>query len=224
MRTLVFSALVLISTSSRAAIIDEPRDENLADYEQIVRDLQKEVDRPSPARTRARVARPIDRGDDPFAHVLFHFGVGATTRSQTVSLGAYDININAQGVQAAFGIDLLSNRWLAEGTVRKFESQPTAQINASLSEFELKVFYRESIAPKLIARAGFGLSGRYSTIVTPEHRYEDTTPTAVATLGLDFYANSTFSFGIEGSARSGLISETTDKASMDATLRLDTHF
>ncbi|MES2857513.1 MAG: hypothetical protein V4692_16705 [Bdellovibrionota bacterium] len=84
---------------------------------------------------------------------------------------------------------------------------------------------KDRISRRLGYRFGAGLSARYLSVkqsgqVTKEY----TTPSGVATAGLDFFMSNRFSVGAELNGRSAMIGETVDKNSVDGTLRIDAHF
>jgi hypothetical protein len=193
-------------------------DTDVIDYNSIVDQLHKE--------STITTSKKSAASNDPFADVWMHGGVGLSTIMQTIQLANGQSHfINQRGVQAALGIDLFSPNWMAEGTARNFSETEDSSVRTAVQEFELKALYKNRINGKLGFRFGGGLSARYLTVKETGHRtVEYTTPSSVATLGLDFFMSSRFSVGADINGRSAMIGETADKNSIDGTIRLDAHF
>ncbi len=209
-------------SSTPASADDDSLEVDMMDYDAIVRELNTAT---SPgARSRARVSP--DTSDDPLATVLFHGGVGFASTLERIRHAGQRIDMHQQGIQAAFGIDLFSDHWLAEGTARSFGGADYGKYNISLKEFDLKLYYRDRIGPKLGLRLGAGLSARYLRVIDSPRQagFVYTTPSSVAVIGMEFFVVPGLSIGAELSSRNALIAETSDRNAADATLRLDTHF
>lgn len=187
-------------------------------YDSIVNDLNREADRPA---LRARQAANRSTGMES---ILFHGGVGVAALMEMVTFeDGSQAYLSQKGIQASFGIDLFSSNWLAEGTARTFNEAEDNAKRPALQEFELKVIYRDRLSRQVGIRVGGGLSARYLSVKRPDDTYIYTTPTSVATMGLDIFMNDTVSFGFDLSGRSAMVADTPDKNSIDTTLRLDFH-
>lgn len=194
-------------------------EDNLLGYDAIVNELNRENDRPQLS-GRSSMQAPSSSLDT----VLFHGGIGMAALMQTVTFAdGTQTHLNQRGIQASFGIDLFSRRWIAEGTARTFGNSEDSRQPVSLQEFELKVIHKDRLSADWGYRLGGGLSARYMNV----HRAHDietfTTPSGVATLGLDFYVTNKMSFGADINARSAMITDTPDSRSVDGTLRVDFH-
>lgn len=212
---------VLWAGSARAQADSE--DEDLIGYDVIVKELSQKNEAPSRGTTRSRLNHRTS--DDPFANVLIHFGAGYATSMQTLTFeNGPKAYLSQKGFQAALGIDLFSENWMAEGTARSFGDGEDGDTRVSLKEFDLKIFYKDRFSPNLGFRAGGGLSARYMTLHTAAGSMDYTTPSSVGTLGLDLFLSKGFSLGLDLSARNTMVAETMDQSSYDATLRMDTHF
>lgn len=210
-------AVILCSPNIGFGAIDD--DDDMIGYESILNELNRETSRPT-LRTNART----QRSSDPLDSVLFHGGLGVATLMQMVTFDDGTTHyLGQKGIQASFGIDLFSPYWIAEGTARSFGPTDGSRENVSLQEFELKVIHKDRFSNHLGYRIGAGLSARYMNL----HRNQDvqtfTTPSGVATLGLDLYLTEKMSFGADINGRTAMISETPDQKSVDATLRVDFH-
>jgi hypothetical protein len=210
-------ALMITTFMVAPAFADE--DGDVMDYDSIVDQLHKESNS-----TRAKTSTLTNA--DPFADVWMHGGVGLSTILQTVQFDDGQTHfINQRGVQAALGIDLFSPYWMAEGTARNFGETEDSSVRTSVQEFELKVYNKNRLSGRLGYRFGVGLSARYLTIKRTGHEtIEYTTPSGVATAGIDFFMSPRFSVGADFNGRSALIGETVDKNSIDGTVRVDAHF
>lgn len=198
--------------------------EELIGYDVIVNELNRESSLPAGNSSRARQA--VQRSKNPFDTIWIHAGIGLAAMMQQVSLDNGNvIHFNQKGFQASLGIDLFSPNWMAEGLARSFGESDDTDHRVSLKEFELKLLYKDRFSRSLGFRAGGGLAARYMAIRSfSTGPMEYTTPSSVATLGMDLFLNDKISIGADISARNSMISETLDRNSFDATLRMDTHF
>jgi hypothetical protein len=204
-----------------AAMTDEMEDDTeVMDYDSIVREL---IGSPASGNSLNR-ARPV-APRDPFEDVLLHVGIGLVSTFARLDAGGDQINVDQRGFQATLGIDLFSEHWLAEGSTRSFGGTAYGANIVSLKEFDLKVYYHDRFSSKLGWRAGGGLAARYLTLKkTDAEPAKYSTPASIATLGLEYFLGPAVSMTAEISARNAMIEETIDQSSLDATLRLDTHF
>ncbi len=200
-------------------------DDSHVGYDSILRQLNREAAQQELSSSRAR-ASLMKTTKDPFESIWIHMGVGLAHPMQTLSLGdGKSAYVGSRGIQAALGIDLFSEHWMAEGTARSFAESEDANTRVSLKEFELKIYYKDRITKPLAYRLGGGITGRYMTIArTGDTTLEYTTPSSVGTMGLDFFLTEKLSLGADLSVRSSMVSDTLDRSSVDATLRMDTHF
>ena len=192
-------------------------------YDAIVNQLNHEVAPPSQSSRLKNQGRAAS--SDPFDSIWIHGGAGFTSCMEDLTFPNGDHYLmNQKGIQAALGIDLFSENVMAEGTARSFgEGEDATKV--SLQEFELKVFYKNRIAPQLSLKIGGGLDARYLSVhEASQSTTTYTTPSSVLTAGLDIFLNEHFSVGGEISARNSMIADTMDHNSYDATIRMDTHF
>lgn len=210
-------ALSLILSAPLGALAQYEDDEaELMDYDSIVRELTN---------TGTNRAQTKALPSDPFASIMLHGGIGLASTFGSVTHQGSRINMDQRGFQAALGIDLFSETWLAEGTARSFTSINYGRYGVGLKEFDLKLYYRNRMTSNVGLRVGTGLAARYLTISAPNSaEVVYTTPSSIFALGAEYYVGRAVSIGAELSARNSLISETVDKSSIDATVRLDTHF
>ena len=214
----LLATLIFAPPTSYAMSPDGEVEESLVGYDDIVRELSV------PASAGSSSARQ-ETSSDPFENVLLHGGVGlASTLSRVVHDGK-PLDLAQQGLQAALGIDLFSRHWLAEGTARSLSGSRSGSERSELKEFDLKIYFRDQLTSKLGLRLGGGISARYLTITRGGALIADyATPATVAALGLDYSIGRSVSFGAELSSRNTLIDETIDRSSLDAVMRVDTHF
>lgn len=204
-----------------SAYADE--DEDILGYDAIIDQLNKENSRGAGV---SRTKNSRASSASPFDDIWMHGGVGMSSIMQTISFDdGTKYELNQRGVQAALGIDLFSENWMAEGTARSFGESEEGTTRSSVQEFELKVMHKERFSRRLGYRAGLGLTGRYLTIkragIDP---ITYTTPSSVASAGVDFFLTDRFSLGADVNARTAMIGETLDRNSYDATVRFDAHF
>ena len=197
-------------------------DSEVMGYDAIVNQLNREA---APTTQSSRSKNQAKAFSDPFDSIWIHGGAGFTSCMEDLVFPNGDHYLmNQKGIQAALGIDLFSENIMAEGTARSFgEGEDATKV--SLQEFELKVFYKNRLAPQISAKFGAGLGARYLSVhEAAQATTTYTTPSSVITAGLDIYLNEHLSFGGEISYRNSMIADTMDHSSYDATLRMDTHF
>ena len=209
--------ITLLTQSSSAAVMEDERDQ--LGYDAIINELNREAERPY-----LKGKMSSSRGADPFDTILFHGGLGMATLMQSVSFDdGRSVYLGQKGIQASFGIDLFSANWMAEGTARTFNESEDVPQKVSLQEFELKIMFKERLARQLGLRLGGGLSARYMNLHRAGETRTYTTPSGLASLGFDIFINDKVSFGADLNGRSAMITDTPDKNSIDATLRVDFH-
>ena len=171
-----------------------------------------------------------DYSNDPFASILIHAGVGMALSMTSFQFEEQSVTGLFQGIELNFGIDLFSDKWMAEGSyinLGRAEIENKNSIDyAEISEFDMKLVYRPHINRFLRFRTTGGLAARYL-------RYFDNqankvlnfnTPSWAFAIGLEAKITKSFSFTSEIAYRSSMISETIDDNAFGAGLRLDAHF
>lgn len=219
------ATLIAIVTSEASAF--ENDDENYVSYDSIVNDLTKSA--AGEARSTSRLSRPSTSSQDPFENIWIHAGVGLVQNTQSLTLpNGTETSVSGRGIQAALGIDVLSQNIAAEGSVRSFGEGEDSSSRVSLKEFDLKVWFKtwlpSSSQTRFQARFGGGLTARYMTVRQLKETFDAVTPASVASLGGDMFLTDRISVGLDISARNSMVNETFDRTSYDGTLRVDTHF
>jgi hypothetical protein len=224
---LLLSTLLLGAWAAPTLAASSYEDEDeVFGYDAIVNELNREVDHP--ARLRAKA---VHAANDPLENVMFHFGVGGTTMMESLNFAdGSQMFVGLKGMQFTAGIDLFSPYWMAEGSLRNFGQGADQPTHVSVQEFELKMVFHERFYKQFAFHVGGGLSARYLSIENQSTNSQNkgqtnssdyTTPTSVASGGFSYFFTDRFSVGFEAAARTALISETLDRNSYDATLRLD---
>ncbi len=202
----------------------DDEDENSIGYNQIVSELSSPK---TQARARRVQAQAEDIYNDPFEKVKFHTGLGyATTLSTLQHPGGEKTRIAQSGIQVSFGIDLFSENWIAEGSVRSFGENSYHDYIVGIKEFDLKLLYQDHLYSNIGFHIGGGVAGRYLKLqkVATTVTEEVSTPASVAVAGLDLRFSNVFSVGGEISTHSSMIDDTIDKSAFDATIRFDAKF
>lgn len=194
-------------------------DSEVLGYDSIVNQLNRENERANNSRTKQATVAPPDALDT----IWFHGGVGLASYMETINFGGgQSVFVGQKGIVVSGGIDLFSNTWLAEGAVRNFGETEDSTTHVAMKEFDLKLVYHDRLATHLGFHLAGGLSARYMTISRPGQPVADyTTPTSIAAVGVEYMFGDRLSVGFEGSTRNAMISDTVDKSSLDATLRVD---
>jgi hypothetical protein len=218
----------MLLTSTALASTEEG---DVMGFDQIVNGLNREYEQPFIRSRNPSQSSTADRLES----VMFHGGLGVPILMQSLTFSdGKQVFLGQRGFQAAFGIDLFSKDFMAEGTARTFgesddtiyfdDKKQSVPYHVSLQEFELKIVGRSRIDRRIGTRIAFGLSARYMNVSHGSGVvYTYVTPSGVATAGLDIFMSERMSLGVDVNGRSAMISDTPDRNSYDATLRLDFH-
>jgi hypothetical protein len=200
-------AALLVSTLAQAADYEE------VSYDDLVNQINK------------RKNSVVRDANDPLDNIKLHAGVGLLTSANNINTGQGSDTLKYQnGFQLSLGIDLFSPEWAAETALRNFGQAKSGSETRSLREFDLKLMHRHMLSSSSGFRLGAGIGTRYLKIDDVNVNIDDTTPTALIFGGLDIYAAKNFSVGIESGFRTSMVNQTSDRGSLDLTVRLDTYF
>ncbi len=201
------AAALLVSTLAQAADYEE------VSYDDLVNQINK------------RKNSVVQNANDPLDSIKLHAGVGLLTSANNINTGQGSDTVKYQnGFQLSLGIDLFSPEWAAETALRNFGQAKSGSETRSLREFDLKLMHRHMLSSSSGFRLGAGIGTRYLKIDDINVNIDDTTPTALIFGGLDIYAAKNFSVGIESGFRTSMVNQTSDRGSLDLTVRLDTYF
>lgn len=219
MKKILILLSVLFSASAlQAQYSDNPGEsEDLMDYESIVREL-----------TPTKRSTYKSYGLDPLAQVRFHVGVGFANSILSLSSDLENTNTREtlKGVQAKFGVDLLSPFWRAEGGIVTYETHKDEfGNNYSLKEFDLSLISLTPIGRVWGYKVGGGLSARYLDF-TPNagEKIQYTTPSANIQLGILVHFSSKMTISTDLVYRRAMTKETIDQSAFDLSVRFDGHF
>lgn len=206
--------VLFVLTISLVSTLVLAEDQSHISYDSIVEEL-------SSSRTTSTY-----RQGNPFQDVLIHSGVGLALVLTSLERQKQSYQGILQGVEINMGIDLFSKTWMAEGSFRTLgDSTFEDNIDVKLTEFDLKFVYHSRVSQLMRMRFDFGLAARYmdfnNNIDGLEHY---TTPSSIASLGLEAQLSRNFTFGATVSYRSAITEDTIDNSSINTSLRLDTHF
>lgn len=207
---------VLIFCFSNLAL---SQDEGLVGYDSIIQELSSNTYR-APSRTSGM---SLDQ-------VKLHTGLALATSFITIrpEQGGYVTGF-LRGVEFNFGIDLLSDEWLAEVAVRSYQPDDLEiDTQVSMREFDLKVTYEPRLGRALKGRFSGGLAARYLRFISrnQENILNDrySTPASLISTGLQLSLSRVLSLGSDISYRAALIDDSVDRSSVDATIRMNAEF
>ncbi|MCB0356972.1 MAG: outer membrane beta-barrel protein [Bdellovibrionales bacterium] len=213
-RNILFLTIILLLSNFSWA-----QEEQFESYDSIVDQLST-----------TRSQKFINYNQDPFANVLIHAGVGMAMSMTNFKLSNKSHTGLFQGVAINLGIDLFSDRWMAEGSYvnlgkAKVDKENVKDI-AELNEFDMSLVYRPQLNQFLRFRSSAGLAARYLTYFDNQANkvLKYNTPAWAFALGLEAKISKSFSFTSEIAYRSSMIAETIDDNAFGAGLRLDAHF
>jgi hypothetical protein len=159
-------------------------------------------------------------------NLMIHMGFGLTTSVNSINVNGKDTLKAQNGFQLSLGIDLFSENFVAEGSIRNFGQSYSGYETRSLREFDLKLLYQDKSANHTGFHLGSGLGTRILKISDSASNLNinDTTPALIMVGGVDAFISRNTSIGLEMGWRNALVTSTVDKNSMDLTLRLDSAF
>lgn len=217
MKKVIVTLFIFFSANALQAQYSPQDTEDVIDYESIVRELT-----------------PVSRttyknyGPDPLSQVRFHVGVGFA--NSLISIDSDETNINTReslkGVQAKFGIDLLSPFWRAEGGIVTYETHKDDFGNRySLKEFDLSLISITPVGKLWGYKFGGGLSARYLDFTASgKEKVQYTTPSANIQMGILAHFSPKMTISTELSYRKSMTKDTIDQSAFDMSVRFDGHF
>ena len=210
----------LLTTLIAMTFVQAQAEDDFSSYEDIV----KELSGPSSVSTNFRSA------NTQFDKIRLHAQVGAVASRVALQLpSGLPSKVNLGGAEAIIGIDLFSQRWIAEGAIRSYNPEDFADSEISMKEFDLRVVHQVPLWKAMDFRWGLGMSARYlsfsnqfaSSTDTP---LEYTTPASVLLLGAQTKFNHAVGLTAEIAYRSRLVSDTIDRNSIDGSVRVSGSF
>lgn len=200
-----------------AALLSQPTKVLAKDYEEVSYDeLVNELHRKT---TRQRNPLKNDLDD-----VRILAGIGFVTGFTNISAQNRNFNRNASGIQLALGIELFSPNWYSEGVFRNFGSTTTHNEELNLKDIDLKVGFKSDIEKFYSYNIAAGLSNRFMKF-SADHgsiSVDTVTPSMVVASGIQAHIHRNVSLGVEVSARTSLVNDSSDKNSFDFAFRLNT--
>lgn len=214
-RRLIFAATLVLSLSTNVWADDD--DDSYSNYDSIVADLKASAEIPD--------VKPVVE-DMNWDDVAIHAGAGVATAFVHVTNpeGATMSGL-MKGIEAHLGVNLFTRKVRAEGVFRTFaHDELSANAMADLKEFELGLVYTPQLQDRLLLRLGTGITARYLNVQSEGQSIRYTTPASFALLGVERKFTPTMSIGPDLAYRSAMISDTADKTSWNASLRLNATF
>jgi len=189
------------------------------DYEEVsYEDLVHQINR---RRSQVSESTSSNMLDD----ITLHAGVSLLTSTLQISEAGKIDNLQMNGFQISFGIDLFSPNWVAEGAIRNFGTGSAGIVNYSFRELDMKVVYRVPAAiGEMGFRAGAGLATQYLNLTDGAYAVNESTPASIIFGGLEGKLSRNFALGGELGYRSALVNTAANRNSLDLSLRLDAFF
>lgn len=178
-------------------------------YDNIVKELKSSLKEPLPQKKVDDDSMKINAG----AALV---GSYVTANAGSAMLSGFDLHL---------GIELFSPEWLAETSVRSF-SQGRIERGSTLSldEYDLKLVHQSRLQKNLNLRIGGGMAAQYLKTNVGGNTSSDQTPSLLALVGVDKAFSPKVSLGPDVSYRMPLVSDSSEKGSFDASLRLNFYF
>lgn len=189
------------------------RAEKIESFDETVNELKNSLKDPAPQKS--FVPSQIHAGA---AFVASYIQVGSpVTQTSSGFLKGYALHL---------GMDL-NPHWVLEGAFRSFATE-ALKSNQSIgaTEFEAQIIYLNEYARDLLLRFGGGASSRNLKITDAKFGRDtvETTPTFVASFGVEKILNPRFRIGPELAFRTPFTSQSSERGALDASLRLNMVF
>lgn len=214
-RRFLFTATLALSLSTNVWAEDD--EDSYTNYDAIVAELKASAEIPE--------AKPTSE-DMNWDDVAIHAGAGVSTSFVHVT-NEEGLTMSGlmKGLEAHLGVNLFTRKARAEGVFRSFaHDELSANSMADLKEFELGVVYTPQLQDRLLLRVGGGITARYLNVQNGGQSIRYTTPASSFLLGMERKVTPTMSVGPDLAYRSAMISDTADKTSWNASLRLNATF
>tara|TARA_B100001248_G_C27399150_1_gene468473 strand:- start:8733 stop:9365 length:633 start_codon:yes stop_codon:yes gene_type:complete len=210
MRTII---LFLISPVFAHAMQSEVTYDDYYSYDNIVDQLKTE--------------RPAEEEYmKDYEDIYFHVGAGFTQSILNAKSNTASDTVTMNGIEIKGAINLMSPFWLAEGSIRNFNSTRDSKATYKLREFELRITRLTPMSRVWFNRVTTGLSTRFleSNLETRSETKDYSTPSLILGGGLGFNLNERMALVGDLAFKTSMIDDTIDKNVFDLTVRLDTRF
>jgi len=161
-----------------------------------------------------------------YEDIFFHVGAGFSQSILNIESDVLSDTVTMNGIEIKGAINLMSPFWLAEGSIRNFNSTRDNKASYKLREFELRITRFTPMSRVWFSRVTTGLSARFlkSDIEQRGVNRDYSTPALILGGGMGF--NITQRMAIVGDLgfKTSMIQDTVDKNVFDMTIRLDTRF
>ncbi len=211
---LLASTLFLLSLSLFLETKVQAQEYDEVSYDDLINQISKK---------RSRVSESTNPSilDD----ITLHAGFGLLTSAMEVNEINRHTQLQLNGFQLSFGIDLFSPNWVAEGAIRNFGTGSAGTQNYSFRELDMKVLYRAPLqSSDLGLRLGAGLATQYLSMTDVGTYIDESAPASILFGGIEGKVNRNFAIGAEIGYRSSLLNSAANRDSLDLTLRLDSFF
>lgn len=150
------------------------------------------------------------------------FGGGVVGSYVAVNENSSSAGVMLTGFDLHLGIDLLTDRWLAETSFRSFSTSRVGQDAVSMQDYDIKVIRKSNLQRNLWLRLGGGVAAQFLKTSGPATGDQSQqAPSVVALIGVEKVLSKKFSVGTDASYRLPVIADTSERGSGDATLRLN---
>lgn len=206
-RSLFTKCLFVLSFSMTVSTLVYADEE--AGFDSIVRELKTSLKDPAPS---AKV-------DDESTRII----AGAALAGSYVDAGAGSTMLS--GFDLHLGIELFSPRWTAETSLRSFSTGRVDKTTSiSMDEYDIKLVHQGDLQKTLSLRIGGGMSAQYLKTIQAGNSSSTQTPSLIAMVGVDKTLTPRVSVGPDVSYRLPLVNDSSEKGSLDASLRLNFYF
>jgi len=161
-----------------------------------------------------------------YEDIFFHVGAGFSQSILNLKSSNSSDTVAMNGIEIKGAINLMSPFWLAEGSIRNFNSTRDNKASYKLREFELRITRFTPMSRTWFNRVTTGLSARFLESDLEERgvNKDYSTPSLVLGGGLGFNINNRMAIVGDLAFKTSMIEDTIDKNVFDMTLRLDTRF
>ena len=171
----------------------------------------------------AKRTKISDSISDPYKNLKLHFGFGLLSTAHNYEVKNDPITSYFSGFQVSGGVDLFSQYWRSDILLRNFGQHSSANDSKNIRDIDLKgshVIFNEDISHSIASGVGYRIFEYHKN----EVGFTETSSHLLFSYSLAFVTKSQLSIGPEIAYRTAIVNQTSDRSSLDLTLKMDSSF
>ena len=160
---------------------------------------------------------------DPYQNLKLHFGFGVLSIAHNYEVNKESLTSYFSGFQVSGGVDLFSENWRSDLLLRNFGQHSSSSDSKNVRDIDLKVSHvirNDDISHAIASGVGYRIFEYHQNGVG----FSETSSHLLFSYGIAFVTKSSLSVGPEIAYRTAIVNETSDRSSLDLTLKMDSSF